>query len=554
MKFRYVAASVATLLMNNLPSTAQAETVLRAVMSSDLKIIDPIWTSAYIVRDHGYMIYDTLFAMDGNGDIQLQMADKYSVSDDRLVHTIALRDGLEWHDGQPVTAEDCVASIKRWAVKDAMGQTMMSFVGELAAVDAKTIQFKLKAPTGLVKAALGKPSSNVPFMMPKRVADTDPNKQINDTTGSGPFIFKRDAWKPGDRVVYVKNTKYKPRPEPASGHAGGKIANLDRVEWLSISDAQQMVNALTSGEIDYLERPSHDLLPLITNDPNVKVLDVDRYGAQYAFRLNHLVKPFDNPKIREALWYAFNQKDFLDATIGNPKYFKTCLSFFPCGTRYASETVMDGRLGSNFKKAQEMLKEAGYDGTPIVLLHSTDVTRLTNMAPTAKQLMEKAGFKVDMMSMDWQSVVSRRSKKNPADQGGWSIFITTISAGDILDPVMSSYLASNGEQATAGWPNDPEMERLRGQFAAETDPAKMKALADAVQVQGVKATPYIPLGQFYQPPGSTQNRKRRGCGFNAGLLGNDTQIIDVRVSVFKRWTRHPECCGCGEQESACAKY
>jgi len=204
---------------------AAAQSTLRVVMHSDLKILDPVWSGGYITRNHGYMIYDTLLAMDADGEIKPQMVDRYEVSGDRLAYTLILRDGLVWHDGKPVTAEDCVASIKRWAAKDSMGQKMMGFVKEIASVNPRTLRIVLKEPTGLVLSALGKPSSNVPFMMPKRVAETDPNTQISDTTGSGPFVFKRDEWKPGDRAVYVKFDRYRPRSEPASGLAGGKVAN-----------------------------------------------------------------------------------------------------------------------------------------------------------------------------------------------------------------------------------------------------------------------------------------------------------------------------------------
>src|SRR5881227_22537 len=235
-----------------LAAPAHAEKTLRAVMHSDLKILDPIWTTAYIVRNHGYMIYDTLLAQDEKGDIKLQMVEKYEAAADGKGYTFTLRDGLLWHDGQPVTSEDCIASIKRWAIKDSLGQKMMTFVDSIDAVDAKTFTIKLKESTGLVLLGLSKPSSNVPFMMPKRVAETDPNNQIEDFTGSGPFVFKKDEWKPGDKTVYVKFDKYKPRSEPVSGMAGGKVVKVDRVEWRAISDAQQAVNALQKGEIDYI--------------------------------------------------------------------------------------------------------------------------------------------------------------------------------------------------------------------------------------------------------------------------------------------------------------
>src|SRR5215218_379481 len=314
---------------------ASAQVTLKAVMHSDVKIVDPIWTTAYITRNHGYMIYDTLFAMDEKGEIKPQMIDKYEVSADKLTYTFTLRDGLLWHDGKPVTAEDCIASIKRWAAKDSLGQKVMGFVDTITAADAKTFTIKLKEQTGLLVFALGKPSSNVPFMMPKRVADTDPNTQISYFTGSGPFVFKRDEWKAGDKAVYVKFDKYKPRPEPASGLAGGKTVKVDRVEWLAISDHQQAMNALLAGEIDYIEAPKHDLLPLLKSDPNVWLVDWNPLGNQYTFRPNHLHKPFDNAKIRQALWYAFNQKDFLQAVIGDAAYYKPCKAMFVCGSALA---------------------------------------------------------------------------------------------------------------------------------------------------------------------------------------------------------------------------
>jgi peptide/nickel transport system substrate-binding protein len=445
------------------------------------------------------MIYDTLLAQDEKGAIKPQMVEKYDTAADGKSYTFTLRDGLLWHDGKPVTSEDCIASIKRWAAKDAMGQKMMSFVDSIDQVDAKTFTIKLKEPTGLVLLGLSKPSSNVPFMMPKRVADTDPNKQIDDFTGSGPFVFVKDEWKPGDKTVYIKFDKYKPRSEPASGLAGGKIAKVDRVEWRAISDAQQAINALQKGEIDMVEQPSHDLLGPLKKDTNIDIVISPMAKLQYVFRPNHLHKPFDNPKIRQALWYAFNQEDFLMATIGDEAYIKECKALFICGTPFASTKGMDGLLTSNAKKAQELLKEAGYDGTPVVLMHSTDLKVLTNLAPVAKSLMEKAGFKVDMQSMDWQTLVARRAKKDAPDAGGWSAFLTAWVAADVMNPVSTAYLNSSCEKALFGWPCDAQLEKLRDDFAREADPAKQKAIAEAVQLRAIDYPTHLQLGQYTQP-------------------------------------------------------
>jgi len=506
-RVRHLAAACCLLSAAGLlaPGPALAQTTLRAAMHSDLKIVDPIWTTAYITRNHGYMIYDTLFATDAKGEIRPQMVDKYDVSADKLTYTLTLRDGLVWHDGAPVTADDCAASIKRWGAKDSMGQKLMSFVKEIVVVNPKTFRIVLKEQTGLVLSALGKPSSNVPFMMPKRVAETDPNTQISDFVGSGPYVFRKDEWKPGDKAVYVKFDKYKPRSESPSGLAGGKVVKLDRVEWRAIADHQTAINALLAGEIDYIESPPHDLLPVLKKDANVKLIDYNPLGFQYTFRFNVLHKPFDNAKIRQAVFYAFNQKDFLEAVIGDANYYKVCKSLFPCGSPLESTKGMEGLLDANAERAKALLTEAGYDGTPVVLMHSTDLAVLANLAPVAKSLMEKAGMKVDMVSMDWQTLVSRRAKKDPPAQGGWNAFLTAWVAADILNPVMAGFLNAGCEKAMFGWPCDAEMEKLRDQFAREPNPAKQKTIAEAAQVRLTQYPTHIHLGQWYQPIAARKN-------------------------------------------------
>jgi peptide/nickel transport system substrate-binding protein len=498
---RLAAAVVATAALIA-PASA---TTLRVAPHSDLKILDPIWTTALITVNHGYMIYDTLFALDGKLNVQPQMVERYQMSSDKLTWTFTLRDGLEWHDGAPVTAEDCIASIKRFGARDAMGQKLLAYVADFAAPDAKTIRMTLKEPYGLVIQTLAKPGASVPFMMPKRVAETDPNKQITDYTGSGPFIFRRDEWRPGEKIVYVKNPKYKPRGEPASGMAGAKVAKVDRVEWIWIADAQTQVNALLAGEVDVIEAPPHDLLPLLAADKNIALFVWNPPGRQFAFRFNVLHKPFDNPKARQAVAYALNQKDMLQSVIGDPEWYKECKSLFPCGSPLESSKGFDDKFESNAAKARALLQEAGYDGTPIVILQSTDIVSLSNLAPVAKSLMERAGFKVDVQAMDWQTLVSRRTKKDPPSAGGWHAFLTSWASVDVLDPVAASFLNASCDRAAFGWPCDAELEKLRDAFARETDPAKQKAIAEAVQLREVEYPTHLQLGQYTQPVAYRKN-------------------------------------------------
>jgi peptide/nickel transport system substrate-binding protein len=482
-----------------------AETTVRMVQNGNLTILDPIWTTAYVTRNHGYLIYDTLFATDEAGAVKPQMVDKYEVSADKLTWTFTLREGLEWHDGKPVTSEDCMASLKRWAARDAMGLKLADFIKEYKAVDAKTFQIVLKEPYGLVLESLGKPSSQVPFMMPKRIADTDPFQQIKEYVGSGPFIYQVADSKPGEKHVYLKNPKYKPRSDAASGLAGGKVVKIDRFEFIEMPDAQTQINALIAGEIDMIEAPPHDLLPSLKADKNVVLTDWNPLGQQFIIRFNHVVKPFDNPKIRLAALYALNQEDYLKATIGDPAYYKVCGAAFICGTPFATDKGTGPLLiKSDFAKSKALLKEAGYDGTPIVLMQSTTLPVLTNMAPVTKSLLEQGGFKVDMQSMDWQTVVTRRTKKDPPQNGGWNVFHTFSVSADVLNPISTSYMVAAGDKSWFGWPVDPDMEKLRDAFAKETDPAKQKDLAEKVQLRALETAQYGWVGQWYGP-GANRN-------------------------------------------------
>ena len=282
---------------------------------------------------------------------------------------------------------------KRWAAKDSLGQKVMGFVDTITVGNPKTFTVKLKEQTGLLTFALGKPSSNVPFMMPKRVADTDPNTQISDFTGSGPFIFKKEDWKPGDKAVYVKNAKYVPRKEAASGTAGGKQVYVDRVEWnLALRDAQAQVNALANSEVDVLERPAFESYEQLKKANGVVLVNKDPLGFQYMGRFNHLHPPFNNAKVRQAAIAAMQQEPFLRAQVGVKEYYKTCASMYTCGTPYGTSKGSEIQSKSNMKKAQEMLKASGYDGTPVVILKPTDLAAIQKLPDVAAQLLRQAGF------------------------------------------------------------------------------------------------------------------------------------------------------------------
>ncbi|MGY3690962.1 peptide/nickel transport system substrate-binding protein [Bradyrhizobium sp. USDA 3240] len=482
------------------PQAMAAGKTITAVMHSDLRVIDPILTTAYITRDHGYMVFDTLVATDSNFKIQPQMAD-WKVSDDKLTYTFTLRDGLKWHDGTPVTAEDCVASLKRWAKVDGMGQKLMDFTASLEATDAKTITLKLKEPYGLVLDSIGKPSSRVAFMMPKRLAETPPDKPIPEQIGSGPFKFVQAEFQPGVKAVYVKNTDYVPRKEPASWTAGGKVVKVDRVEWVTMADAQTAMNALQSGDIDFLENPSFDTLSILEGDKDLKVETLNKFGFQTLGRMNFLYPPFDNIKVRQAALMAINQKQVLDALVGNPKYYKTCVSFFICDTPFASEVGGETLLkGGDMAAAKKALAESGYDGTPVVIMAPGDVTTLKAQPVVVAQQLRDAGFKVDLQATDWQTVVTRRASQKAPKDGGWNMFFTNWVSADVSNPISNLSIGGQGKNGGwFGWADDPKIEQLKDAFVRAPSLDEQKKIAADIQKEAYEQVIYIPLGQYQGP-------------------------------------------------------
>ena len=484
-----------------------APKTLRFIPQADLRSIDPIWTTAYVTRNFGYLVFDTLFALDKDFKPQPQMVDRWTVSEDKLTYKFTLRDGLKWHDGQPVRAADCVASIERWAKRDPFGQKMIEAVASMADTDDKNFTIVLKAPFPLLLNALGKLSSNVPFMMPERLASTDAFQQIPEAIGSGPFKFVKEEWVPGSKAVFVKNTDYVPREEPPSLAAGGKVAKVDRVEWLYIPDPTTAAAALNAGEADWYEQPPADILPVFAANDNVAVATVDPLGNIGVLRFNHLLPPFDNPKMREAVLNLVDQKDYMRAVAGDEKYWKTCGAIFVCGgTPFESTTGSDALLkGPNPAKAKQLIEEAGYKGERIVLLSATDQPIVQQQALVTTETLRRAGLNIDLQANDWGTLITRRASKEPIDKGGWNLFHTWTAAPDMLSPALNTPLRSNGSKAWFGWPKDPKLEELIDAWFKTSDPADQKTLTDEIQTEAYQEVPYVPTGQFVIPTAYRKN-------------------------------------------------
>ena len=496
----FLAATAATLAAPRI-GNAQAAKPLRFVPDADLANIDPVVTTSYQTRDHGFMIYDTLYGQDNDYRVRPQMVEGHVVENDGRTWKLTLREGLKFHDGERVLARDAVASVQRWGRRDAFGQSLMAAVDEITAPDDRTLQFRLKGPFPLLPDALGHYSPSMCPMMPARVATTDPSTQISEPVGSGPFRFKRDERVPGSLVVYEKFAGYVPRDEPPERTAGGKVVHIERVEWLVNPDASMVANALVKGELDWWGTPVADLLALVRQSRNVVTPVLVPTGLIATMRFNQMQKPMDNPAIRRAIVHAVQQSDYMQAVQGEDRStWRDGVGYFCPGTPMASNAGMENLTSPrDLGAVRKELEAAGYKGERVMLFGPTDIPSVKALAEVSADLLKKLGINLDFQAMDWPTAVQRRGKMDPLDQGGWSIIQTSWGGVDQFNPAVHVFLRGNGRDGLFGWPVSPRIEELRAAWFKAPDLAAQKKVCEQLQLQAFQDVPYIPLGQALPP-------------------------------------------------------
>jgi peptide/nickel transport system substrate-binding protein len=492
-----LSAGAATLSAPAIARDRRSETLL-FVPASNLTTPDPVWTTAAVVHTHAFLIYDTLFGLDGKGLPQPQMLAGHTVEGDGRIWTFTLRDGLRFHDGEPVRAIDALTSVRRWARRDTVGQQFLAQVQDATALDDKRFRFTLNAPFPLLTYAL---AANNCFVMPERVARTDPFQKITEYVGSGPWRFALDEWDAGVRAVYTRFPSYPPRPEPADFTSGGKIAHFERVEWQVLPDPATAAAALEAGEIDWLEHPIFDLLDQLRANSGVQVGVFNPLGRIGLIALNHLYPPFDKPEIRRAVLAAVDQSQFVAAVVGpETEYGQTGVGYFTQGSPFANTDGLAVLSGSHDPvAAQNRIRAAGYSGEPVLVMGPADMPDLQSLAQVTASLFKAIGLNIRYESMDWGSMLTRRANQNPPGQGGWNAFCTTWTGLGMSNPASNTPLRGNGRQAWSGWPTLPDLEQLRSAFFSATDLPNQQAIARQIQRAAVDGVPYVPVGQWEEP-------------------------------------------------------
>ncbi len=480
---------------------AAEASALRFVPVIDLSYLDPVFSTAQVTRNHAYMVFDTLYGWDANLAIHPQMAQGHQVEQDGRLWTITLRDGLQWHDGTPVLARDCTASIRRWAVRDAMGVALLDATDALDAPDDRTLRFRLKRPFPMLPYALGKGAVSMCAMMPERLAATDAFKQVPEVIGSGPYRYLASERVSGAHNAYARFEGYQPRPDGlASGTSGPKVAHFDRVEWTTMPDLATGAAALMAGEQDWLEGAPHDLVPQLRRR-GLATRILDPLGYACALRVNHLQAPFDNPALRRALLGAIDQAAFMDAVVGaDPAYQHTPLGFFTPGTPMASDVGLEAFTAPrDYARVQQEVRAAGYAGERVVLMVPANSLAQKPLGDVAADCLQKAGLNVEYAAMEFGAVQTRQLLRGPVAEGGWSAYVANFQGMDWLNPTGHAGLRATGPASYPGWYGSSRMEALRRAWLDAADEPAQQRIARDIQALAFEEVPYYPVGQYFQP-------------------------------------------------------
>ena len=478
---------------------AQAGRVLKFIPQADLTLLDPGANGGFVTRNHAMMVFDTLYGIDSGFVSRPQMVEGHVIENDGLMWTMTLREGLRFHDGEPVRGRDAVASLKRWAARDSYGQALMAATDELSAPSDRSLRFRLKRPFP-VADALGKLGGYVAVVLPERLAEGDPAKPVTEITGSGPFRYLASARMSGALNVYERFAGYVPRAEGATDvMAGPKLAHFDRVEWHTIPDAATAAAALQAGEMDWWEQPTPDLLPLLRKRADLVVETLDTVGFYGFLRLNHLQKPFDNPALRRAVLGAVRQSDYMLAASGTDRsLWRDAVGFFLPGGPMASDAGM-AQLSGDLDAARRAVAASGYAGEKVALLAPTDFPSITAMSAVTEDLFRKIGLNVDAQAIDWGTALKRINSREPVEKGGWSAVCSYTAGINALNPSVHAYLRGAGASGLWGWPESPAIEAMRTEWLAGVSAEVERALGRRMQLQAMADVPYVPTGIFFQP-------------------------------------------------------
>ena len=456
---------------------------LRVVSQASIGNIDPISSSAWVAWAVATQIYDVPFAADGSFLPQLQMLEDWSISDDGLVWSFKIREGLTWHDGDPVTAEDFQATLERAFDSYYTGWQELGARAEVGVVDDKTWTLNFEAPFGLVLDSLSFNTEGFPIQKKSVIEDTPAERGggvLQEHIGSGPYQFT--SWDVGNKLILERFDDYVPRSEAPSGHAGAKYAFVDGIEFLEIPDVQTRLSLLETGEVDFIDTAPLDFFEIMRDNPEINVY-TDPIGRWPVMVINHR-GPFMDVKVRKALQAAIPNEAIM-AAYGPPGLRGLCPAVFLCGLRWDTRVGEENYNQGDVEKAKALLADSGYAGETIRAMTPADQPTIHPILTVAEENLRAAGFNLDLQVVDWATLKSRRVK--PDD---WDLF-TTWGAAAAATPLTNKL----GVDGLGGFESE-RITQLRESFFKATSEDEQQMLVEQLQLAYYEEVPHVVIGFF----------------------------------------------------------
>ena len=482
---RFVAGVALLALGCAVPPPALAGGTLHYATVGEPPSLDQHVVTSDLATTIAHHIFEGLYTFDANYEPRPLLASGEEVSDDGKTVIIHLRKGVQFHNGQDMTSADVVASLKRWGEHGSRGKLLFSNVSEVSAAGDHSVKLVFTNTFGPWKNLMAFINGG-PAIYPAAVASTAGKAPIDieNYIGTGPYSF--GEWRPNRHVELVKFDDYTGPAGDASGYAGARVANFDRLRFIPVPDPGTRINGLRAGDYDYAESVPSDLFDEMDEDPAVNVVlnGGPIFGLVF---MNSRAGPLQsNFKLRQAIQAALNKEDALRVSIGPEKLWRANGSFLPEGNAWYSESGADRFSEGNAEKARALATEAGYDGTPIKFLVSTNYAFHYDQAVVFTRQLLNAGINVEMVVVDWATLIKKRGQPEQ-----WDLFFT--HHGFVPDPILISVMNDN----YPGWWATEEKQQLKSAFTATNDPADRKVTWGKIQSLIYTQVPTMKTGDVY---------------------------------------------------------
>jgi len=454
---------------------------LKWAMIGEPPALDPMFTTATVTANFGWHVFEGLFTKNDAQAPKLALLEKYEPASDGKKVTMTLRKGVPFHNDKEVTSADVEASLKRYIEISARGKQVLGALDKMSAPDKYTVVLEFKEPrSGILPVFLSQAEA---FVMPAEDAAKYGKDKITNPIGTGPYKFVEHQ---PDRMIRMQRfDKYATREEAADGSAGKKVAYIDEIQYIPVPEESVRADGVGTGEYHFGDSLAPDSYARVNGVPNVTA-DI---GKPYYWAVAHMNKKeglFTNVKLRQAVLAAISIDPIAAAAFGVKEFYRIDPGIAAPETPWFTDEGKEVFNKPDPEKAKALLKEGGYDGTPVRWMSTKEYFYNYNAGVVFKQQLEAVGFKIDLQVMDWATLVKRRS-----DPKEYDVFVTAHTS--YQHPIIQPFFADGWP----GWWTNAEKNDLAAKLMAETDEKKQMELITQLQRLFYSDVPGVKYGEYF---------------------------------------------------------